>query len=280
MGFPDLTITSLETITAFNVTSGDYLFTLDELQNTSIAQTQDKVDMTGKGGRKLNSLKRNKAVTISGANGMVSGGLLEMQTGGTFRTTAGTTANPHAEVAWCEYITVTGTAGSAPSGVATTYKAVGTSGSEIVGLYIHNDDGTLGEQLTQAGSAASGKFVYNASTKAITFNNDFFTGSETSKEIVVYYNRKIAADVLVNESDVFSGKATLYVDALAEDKCANVYRIQFFIPKADFNGEFTFEMGDNQTVHNFEAEALAGACGTSGQLWTLTVFGANAADAT
>ena len=62
MGFPDLTITSLETITAFNVTSGDYLFTLDELQNASIAQTQDKVDMTGKGGRKLNSLKRNKAL--------------------------------------------------------------------------------------------------------------------------------------------------------------------------------------------------------------------------
>ena len=84
MGFPDLTITSLETITAYDVVTGDYKFTLDELQSTSIAQTQDKVDMTGKGGRKLNSLKRNKAVTISGADGMVSGGLLELQTGGRF----------------------------------------------------------------------------------------------------------------------------------------------------------------------------------------------------
>lgn len=41
-------------------------------------------------------------------------------------------------------------------------------------------------------------------------------------------------------------------------------------------------MGDNQTVHAFEAESLAGAgCGyhnQSGQLFTYTVFGANAED--
>lgn len=267
MGFPDLTITSLETITAFNVTSGDYLFTLDELQNASIAQTQDKVDMTGKGGRKLNSLKRNKAVTISGANGMVSGGLLEMQTGGTF------TEESAADVAWCDYLTVSVVSNSHEA--TTTYKAVGTAGEEITSLFVRNSDGTLGTELKQASSAAAGKFAYVPGTKKLTFHTDIAEGTE----IVVYYTRKIAADVLVNESDVFSGKATLYIDALAEDKCANVYRVQFYVPKADFNGEFTFEMGDNQTVHNFEAEALAGACGTAGQLWTFTVFGANAADA-
>ena len=54
--------------------------------------------------------------------------------------------------------------------------------------------------------------------------------------------------------------------------------MQFYIPKADFSGEFTFDMGDNQTVHNFEADALGGACGTSGAFWTYTVFGANTAD--
>jgi hypothetical protein len=81
-------------------------------------------------------------------------------------------------------------------------------------------------------------------------------------------------------SDTYSGKCSLYVDAFAEDKCAGVYRIQFYIPKADFNGEFSFEMGDNQTAHAFEAESLAGACGSAGTLWTYTIFGANAADAT
>ena len=98
-------------------------------------------------------------------------------------------------------------------------------------------------------------------------------------EIVVFYNRQIQADVLENLSDNYSGKCALYIDAFAEDKCANVFRIQFYIPKADFNGEFSLEIGgDSQVVHNFEAESLAGACGTSGALWTYTIFGANAED--
>ena len=84
MNIKDITITSLETITAFNVVTGNYRFTLDELQNATIANTQESTEITGKGGRKLSSLKRNKAVTISGTNGLVSGGLLEVQTGGKF----------------------------------------------------------------------------------------------------------------------------------------------------------------------------------------------------
>ena len=77
MNINDITITSLETINAFDIVTGAYKFTLDELQNATIAQTQERVDITGKQGRKLSSLKRNKAVTISGANGMISGGLLD-----------------------------------------------------------------------------------------------------------------------------------------------------------------------------------------------------------
>lgn len=258
----DITITEIDKITGFDIVTGNFLFLLDELQNTSIAQGQEKVDITGKQGRKLNTLKRNKTVTISGANGMVSGGVLEMQTGGTFE-------NKATEVAWADYLTVS-------ADTKTTYKAVGTAGSEIRGLYLKNSDGTLGTKLEQAAQAAAGKFAYNPSTKALTFNSDVEVGTE----IVVFYDRKIQADVLSNESDQYSKKCTLYVDAIGEDKCANIYRVQFFIPKADFNGEFTLEMGDNQTVHNFEADALAGACGMGGTLWTYTIFGANAEDYT
>ena len=70
----DVTITSLETITAFDITTGNFKFVLDELQSATIAQSQDKTDITGKQGRKLSSLKRNKAVTISGNKAAVSGG--------------------------------------------------------------------------------------------------------------------------------------------------------------------------------------------------------------
>lgn len=260
----DITITSLETITAFSLNTGDYMFTLDELQKATIENTQDSQEITGKQGRKLSTLKRNKAVKITGDNGLVSGGLMEVQTGGTFE-------NKATEVLWTDYLSVA--AGKA----TTTWKAVGTTGAEIEGLFVRNTDGTLGDKLEQnATAAAAGQFAYAPATKELSFNGADLDG----KEIVVYYKRKIKADVLENKSDKYSKKATLYIDAMGEDKCGNVYRVQFFIPKADFSGEFSFEMGDNQTVHSFEAESLTGACGAGGALWTYTIFGETTADET
>lgn len=258
----DITITSLETVTAFDILTGDFLFCLDELQNAALNQTQEKQDITGKQGRKLSSLKRNKAVTVSGTNGMVSGGLLELQTGCNFE-------NKVTQVMWADYLTVSANA------VTTTYTAVGTTGAEIEGVHIKNTDGTLGTKLIQDASVADGKFTYDPATKAMAFNEGEIA---EGTEIVVYYKRNIKADVLANMSDTYSGKCALYIDAIGEDKCANIFRIQFYIPKADFNGEFSFEMGDNQTVHAFEAEALAGSCGAGGVMWYYTVFGANEPD--
>ena len=259
----DLAPTSLETITAFDIVTGGYLFTMDELQNASLAQGQEKIDITGKQGRKLTSLKRNKTLTISGANGMLSAGVLELQTGSKFK-------NEVTEVMWSDYLTVTGNAAT------TEYTAVGTTGNEIPEILVKDANGIVVKVLTQDSAVAEGKFTYDPKTKALAFNtNEIADGTE----IVANYMRKIQANVLENMSDTYSGKALLYVDLLAEDKCANVYRVQIKVPKADFSGEFTMEFGENQAVHNFEAEGLAGACGSNGMLWSWTVFGVNATDA-
>lgn len=263
----DLTITSLETITAFDVATGDYRFTLDELQNATIAQGQETTDITGKGGRKLSSLKKNKTVTISGANGLISNGLLSVQTGGDFE-------NKITEVLWTDYLTVSS------QKATTAYKAVGTTGAEIEELTLKNADGIAISNLVQSDTADEGKFAYNPSTKELSFHTDVVDGTE----ITVIYKRKIKGDVLSNMSDKYSGKCTLYIDAFAEDKCARVYRVQFFIPKADFSGEFSIELGDNQAVHSFETSSLAGGCGIgtagAGLLWTYTVFGESTPDET
>lgn len=258
----DITITSLETITAFDIVSGAFKWVLDELQNATIANTQETTDITGKQGRLLNTLKRNKAVTVSGNNGLLSGGMLETQVGNSFR-------NKVTSIMYPDYLTVTN------NKAVTTYKAIGTAGNEIESVYLRNTDGTLGEVLTQGTATADGVFTYDPTTKEITFaDGDVPNGSK----IAVYYFRQIQANVLENLSDQYSEKVSLYIDAFAEDKCANVYRVQFFIPKADFNGNFDIQMGDSQSVHAFEARSLAGACGTSGALWTYTIFGENTPD--
>ena len=259
----DLTITSLETITAFDINTGEFLFVLDELQNATIAHTQDTTDITGKQGRLLNSLKRNKAVTVSGNNGLISAGLLEVQVGGK-------TENKATRIMYPEYLTVAGDTAT------TSYKAVGTVGNEIGKIYVHNRDGSLGESFTQDAAASEGKFAYAPDTKTITFAEDAL---EDGTEIAVYYYRNIQANVLENISDHYSTKAALYIDAFAEDRCNNIYRMQFFIPQADFNGNFDIELGENQAVHAFEARALAGSCGAHGTLWTYCVFGEDVEDA-
>ena len=259
----DITITSIETISAFNIVTGDFKFCLDELQTATIAQTQEKSDITGKQGRKLGSLKRNKSVTISGTNGLISAGLMETQTGGAFEEKVTT-------VKWTDYLTVS------DNKATTNYLAVGTVGNEIDTIYIKKANNTLGANLTQAAAVGAGVFTYDPATKVIAFNEGEIADGT---EIVVFYMRKIKANVLENMSDKYSEKCTLYVDAFGEDTCSNVYRIQFYIPKADFDGNFELTLGDAQSVHSFEAEAMAGSCGGSGSYWTYTIFGAEEADA-
>ena len=260
----DLMITSLDAITAYDITTGNFLFSLDELQNTTIENAEEKTDITGKQGRKLNSMKRNKTATISGTNGILSSGLLELQTGGTFE-------NKKTTVRWIDYLTVN------DDGATTTWKATGTAGEEITALYVKNADGTLGAKLEQDSTAAAGKFAYAPATKALTFASGAYADGT---EIMVVYDRTMTTDVLDNVSDHYSTKCALYVDATAEDYCANVYHVQIYFPKADFDGNFSIEMGDNQAVHNFNAEALAGACGSAASFWTYTIFGDNTEDYT
>lgn len=258
----DITITSLETITVFDILTGNYRFTLDELQDCSISQAQDTTEITGKGGRKLNTLKRNKAITVTGTNGLISGGLLEMQTGGKFE-------NAATEVMWSEHVTTD------ENGLAkVTFAATGTEGNEIVGLYLKNADNTLGAKLVQDAEVADGKFTYTPASKELNLG-----AAHKNVEVVAYYKRKIAADVLVNDSDVYSEKGIIYIDAIGEDKCSKLYRVQIQIPKGDFSGEFSIDMGGDQSVHGFEIESLAGACGTGGQLFSYIVFGVDAEDA-
>lgn len=258
----DLIFKEIQTINVFDIGTGDFMFSMDELTGYSIQHTEESQEVTGKNGRILSRTKRNKGVTISGTNGIISAGMLAIQTGGEY-TTGSTT------IMWADYLTVNSNAAT------TSYIAIGTAGAEITSLVIKNADGSVASELEQDATAGNGKFAYDPTTKALTFS-----GVADGTEIVVYYKRQISATVLENDSDKYSGKAMMYVDGLAEDKCANVYRVQFFFPKVDFSGEFTLDFSDSQTVHNFEAVAMAGACGGGAKYYTYTVFGVNAADVT
>lgn len=255
----DIIITSLDTITAFDVEDGSYLFTLDELQSATISQSEDTTEITGRQGRRLSTLKTNKSIEITGTNGLISGGLMELQTGSEFKHVE------KARVMKSERITVS------ENKAVTEKVAVGTAGNEIEELYVAAEEGGFGEKYTQAAVAGDGTFAYNPANREISFASGTVEDGTT---IVVFYMVEVEADQLKNNAGAYSKKATLYIDATGEDTCAREYHIQFCIEKADFDGNFDIQMGDDQAVHEFTASSLAGACGVASEsdLFTYTVF--------
>lgn len=250
-----LIITEVAQITAFN-SAGELEFIMDEVQNGSIKNSQEKADVTGRNGRKIASLKKNKAVTVSATNGVLVGGALAAQTGteieqGTFT------------VRVTDVMTVNG------GKCATSKTAAGTAGDEIGTLYVRNANGTLGARLEQDAAAAEGKFAYDPSTKEITVE-----GLADGTELVAFYDVETSAARISNDSEKYSKVLKLYIDVVLQDQCDVEYTGQVIIQRADVSGEFELSLGGDSFAHSFEAESLSGGCGGSTNLWDLIVYGA------
>lgn len=249
-----LVITEVAQITAFNA-AGELEFIMDEVQNGTINNTQEKTDITGRNGRKIASLKKNKAVTVSATNGVLVGGALAAQTGteveqGTFK------------VRITDVMTVNS------NKCSTSKTAVGTAGDEIGALYIKNANGSLGAKLEQDATAASDKFTYDPATKEITV-----TGIADGTEVVAFYDVEVDSARISNDSEKYSKVLKLYIDVVLQDSCDTEYAGQVIIQRADVSGEFELSLGGDNFAHSFEAESLAGGCTGSTNLWDLIVYG-------
>lgn len=251
-----LIITEVAQITAFN-NAGELEFIMDEVQNGTISNTQEKADITGRNGRKIASLKKNKAVTVSATNGVLVGGALAAQTGteveqGTFN------------VRITDVMTVQGNA------CKTSKAAVGVTGAEIGAIYVKNANGSLGTKIEQDADAAEGKFKYDPATQEITVS-----GIADGTELVAFYDVEVEAAKISNDSESYSKVLKLYVDVVLQDSCDVEYAGQVIIQRADVSGEFELALGGDSFAHTFEAESLAGGCAGSTNLWDLVVYGVN-----
>lgn len=251
-----LIITEVAQITAFN-NAGELEFIMDEVKDGTISNSQEKTDITGRNGRKIASLKKNKAVTVSATNGVLVGGALAAQTGteveqGTFK------------------VRITDVLTIASNKATTTKTAVGTTGAEIGTIYIKNANGSLGTKLEQDATASSGKFAYNPSNNEITTD-----GLADGTEVVAFYDVEVESAKISNDSEKYSKVLKLYVDVVLQDTCDVEYFGQIVIERADVSGEFELSLGGDNFAHAFEAESLAGGCTGSTKLWDLIVYGVN-----
>lgn len=251
-----LSITQVDQITAFD--GNDLEFIMDEVTETTLSQEEEITDITGRGGRKIGSLKKNKAVTGKGTNGLIVGGALAAMVGSEVE------ENEEEKV---RYTDTSLKVASNKASIEKKESLVGAAGQEIIAVYVKNKDGSLGKKFTQNAAAAAGEFSY--AEGEITFNEGELTDGT---ELVAFYDIKVKAKKVSNVSDKYSKTLKLYIDCTAQDTCDNQYHVQFIIPRADFHGTFDLTFGGDPSTQDFEFGSLAGGCGGSNSLWDMVVF--------
>lgn len=254
----NLFITSVDKITAFN-NANELEFILDEIQDCTISNSQDNTDITGKNGAVIGTLKRNKAVTISGNNGFIVAGGLSAQTG--------------SDVQVGSYVIRTMEIWDvASNSVTITSEPDGPEGAEIVAVYKRNSNSTMGEKFEQNASATStGQFSYD--NKVLTF----FEGDlEDGDQVVVFYDTEVTdATIVSNNADEYSKTLKLWIDVTVQDACDRVFHGCFIIFRADFTGVFDIAMGSDAAVLAFEARSIKNLCASTadaGKLWDFVVW--------
>lgn len=253
------TITQWDAIEGFK--NGLHLFTLDELQEVAINNTEEAQDVTGAGGSVLNSNKRNKGCTGTGTNGLLSGGLMEVQTGSK-QTTSGVVVRQK------DIIEVTSDMATA-NAVSIKKTPAGTAGAEIQYVYVKGASEVV-TTYQQAVSASEGKFSY--ADKTITFADGAIKEGDT---VTVYYSVALTDGTGVkisNDASKYSGECELVYSGLAKNACGKEACFQFIVPRADFVGNWNIESGDSQTTHAFEWKSLKNKCSAANNFWDFIIF--------
>ena len=251
LDFNNYSITSIDSITGFDIATGECVFILDEIQDATIEGDAEVVWQTGREGRRLSALKRNKTCSITANNGFIVGGLLREQIGDTDPTID--MENATIEMPAFERLTVAGGA------VETTFEAVGTAGAEIMWVYRQNRDSSQGEKFAQGASASADTFAYDPATRTITLPTGEF---EDGDMVIVFYNHLTRGVRYTNRSDQYAGDVRLVCDILVSDVCdGSMTHSKLVMSRASLSDNFSFTFGSDPAVQSFTAEAIATVCG-------------------
>ena len=260
MNIDKFTITSYDQITGFDRANVSLDMILDELSDFKLSQEEEKNDITGKGGRVIGSLKKNKKVTGSGTNGMLSGGALAAMLGSDIE-------DGEFIIRYTDPITVSSNKG------VTAETAIGTVGNEIGTIYVRDENKAYisgGKKLIQTSTTpATGEFSYDPETKEITF----FAGDVADgTEVIAFYDAKVTGKKISNDADKYSKTSQLFIDVTCQDGCDNLFHGQYIIDRADFNGTFDVQGGSDPSTLGFEFTSLPNLCTGKSNLWDFILF--------
>lgn len=247
----DFTITEFVDVETYFRNTGLLDYRLEDLTDFTLDATQEESNITGRNGRIIGKKKKNKSASGSGTSGVISPGLFRTQTGGDIKY-----GNALVKRAETKVVSGKGTT------VVTDSVAIGVAGEEIGRIQVFAQGGRRVAVFEQGDSATEELFSYNPATKTITLpDNDVI---EAGMSIVYAYKKKVNATTMNNPSKKFSQIREMWVHCFAQDPCDNTYCADIYIPRADFKGDFSLNLGGDQVTHNFSFDALPDLCAVDG----------------
>lgn len=255
----DFTLTELTKFEAYTREEGLLDFLMDEIDSFSIDHSQEQSDITGQNGRVIGKKKKRKSVSVSGTNGLISEGMLKAQLGGEIK-------NGNMKIKKSETKKITSS-----MSVTVDDTPIGAVGQEIGKIQLIGSAGSVVKEYRQGTVASDDKFAYDPATKTITLPTD--TDIETDMHVRYAYYRVVQGTSINNPFDKYSEIREVWLHGYGVDKCDNKIAYAWFFPRADISGEFSMDIGGDQTMHNFGFQALPDLCNEDeNDLYTLYIY--------
>ena len=231
---------------------------LKDITGFEMSGEEETLDINGRLGKLLMSIKRNKSLNINITNGMLNGGLLASQMG--------------SEVETGEFeVMMTGSAVVNTNTATIEETITGTPGYEIGTIYVETG-ANLGKVLKQVGEEAeleTGQFTFDPDLKTLTF----FAGDVPDGSTVTYdYTKTVSGQRIRDNSEDYAGVVELRVDATVKDLCDGMYHAQIIARRYEVSGTFTWSFNDSAMAHDLSGRCMAAACTGGEEYVDIIVF--------
>lgn len=237
--------------TFYGKSDGEAKFRLNQIQNPSLSNTGETVDIMDNTGVMIAQLDRNKGATFSGENALKNMQLFAAQAGTELE--AASAGTPIVVPAYDIVDTVSGT---------TEYPLSHTPvDGAFDGVYVLTAGGSLGKKLTMDTSAGKDKFAYAEGKVTVVLGADGTCEAGESLIFMYDYEEQDKAVQFVNYSDQFSKPMRAVFEIIAHEACAMDQKIYVLLefPNVKLSSSFDLDMNPD-AAQPFELQCMIDYC--------------------
>lgn len=252
--------------TLFDKTSGEVIFTIDQVTDPSLEATSESAEVRDAAGSLVTEFERSKTVIFSGSNSFVNLGLLAAQTGSSKEIASAT--NP-INVPKFEMIELGATAGTPNATVTLSEEPVGT----LKYIYRLANDKSIAEKFEVGidpltNFSISGKVVTLPTTPAFVATDRFSIWYEYETDGTT----GLGSVRISSFAEVFARVGKFDLEILLADICnPNVkYYAHLVGDNAKIDGNFSITF-NNEATHPFSVKIMQNYCDANKKLFDIII---------